>query len=119
MPKKYCKGCDIDTNKTHTISHAQIFKGDRMVASNHYFQQEGRNASFDACSDPEYVDNMSSYMDGMVPIFTLWDMGCDESWLDGCTGCEGCCNLGGSSVAFEDIKLQSAQLSPSKYVRDL
>merc|ERR550519_2692673 len=53
MPNKYCKGCDIDTNKTHTISHAQIFNGDRMVASNHYFQQEDRNASFDACSDPE------------------------------------------------------------------
>ena len=27
-----------------------------------------------------------------------WDMGCDESWLDGCTGCGGCCDLGAAQV---------------------
>ena len=27
-----------------------------------------------------------------------WDMGCDESWLDGCTSCGGCCDLGAAQV---------------------
>ena len=55
----------------------------------------------------------------IVPVFSLWDMGCDESWLDGCTGCGGCCNLAGSSVTFTNFELSSVRDSDIQELREL
>jgi len=118
-PHSYCRGCTIDTNNWHYISHSQIFSGDKMVTSNHYYEQDGKTATFDACGDPKYIEDMGYSLGGTVPCFSLWDMGCDETWLDGCTGCGGCCDLGGASATFTNFQLESVKLSPSKYVRDL
>merc|ERR1712050_603984 len=80
----------IDTQRTYRISHAQTMDGDYLAVSQ-----------------------------DTLGVFSLWDMGCDESWLDGCTGCGGCCNLAGSSVTFSNFALTSAKDSHLKEVRDL
>ena len=55
----------------------------------------------------------------IVAVFSLWDMGCDETWLDGCTGCGGCCNLAGSSVTFSNFELTPASQSHVQEIREL
>jgi len=109
----------IDTQRTYRISHAQIMDGDYLAVSQHTLEQEGRTASFSACNNPDSMKWMGYDMKDIVGVFSLWDMGCDESWLDGCTGCGGCCNLAGSSVTFSNFALTSAKDSHLKEVRDL
>ena len=55
----------------------------------------------------------------IVAVFSLWDMGCDESWLDGCTGCGGCCDLASASVTFSNFELSSAKQSSVPEIREL
>ena len=64
--------------------------GDYLAQSFHHFEQEGRTASFNACNNAEYMKWMGYDLHDIVAVFSLWDMGCDETWLDGCTGCGGC-----------------------------
>merc|ERR1719466_74051 len=119
IPGQYCRGCTIDTNRFHYISHSQIYNGDEMVKSNHFYEQDGKSATYDACGDANYVKNMGYSLHGTVPVFSLWDMGCDESWLDGCTGCGGCCDLCGAQVTFTNFQLESAKFAPNPEVREL
>jgi len=116
---QYGRGRTIDTTRPYRISHAQIMDGDFLVASNHYFNQEGKSASFSACNDADYMKQMGYNMHGMVAVFSLWDMGCDESWLDGCTGCGGCCDLASASVTFSNFELVHAKDSQIEEVREL
>jgi hypothetical protein len=51
-----------------------------MVKSNHFYEQDGKSATYDACGDANYVKNMGYSLHGTVPVFSLWDMGCDETW---------------------------------------
>ena len=55
----------------------------------------------------------------IVAVFSLWDMGCDESWLDGCTGCGGCCDLASASVTFSNFELSPAKKSSVPDIREL
>ena len=55
----------------------------------------------------------------IVAVFSLWDMGCDESWLDGCTGCGGCCDLASASVTFSNFELSPAKQSSVPEIREL
>jgi len=119
IPGQYCRGCTIDTNRFHYISHSQIYNGEEMVKSNHFYEQDGKSATYDACGDANYVKNMGYSLHGTVPVFSLWDMGCDETWLDGCTGCGGCCDLGGAQVTFTNFQLESAKYAPNPEVRQL
>merc|ERR1719516_799099 len=116
---QYGRGRTIDTTKPYRISHGQIMDGDFMAASTHHFEQEGRTVSFNACNNPDYMKWFGYDLHDIVAVFSLWDMGCDESWLDGCTGCGGCCNLSGASVTFSNFQLSSAKESDIKEVRDL
>ena len=61
----------------------------------------------------------------IVAVFSLWHMGCDETWLDGCTGymsiimvltliinmirCNNCCDLASASVTFSNFELTHAR----------
>jgi len=116
---QYGRGRTIDTSRTYRISHGQIMDGDYLAASTHHFEQEGRTASFNACNNPDAMKWMGYDMHDIVGVFSLWDMGCDESWLDGCTGCGGCCNLAGASVTFSNFALSSAKDSKFPDVREL
>lgn len=116
---QYGRGRTIDTTKPYRISHASILSGELLQNSNHYFSQEGRSASFSACNDFNSMQYMGYDLHDIVAWFSLWDMGCDESWLDGCTGCGGCCNLGGSSVTFSNFELTHAKESDIPEVREM
>jgi len=116
---QYGRGRTIDTTRPYRISHAQIMDGDYLVASNHYFNQEGKSASFSACDNVEYMKWMGYDLHDIVAVFSLWDMGCDESWLDGCTGCGGCCDLASASVTFSNFELTHAKDSDIQEVREL
>jgi len=117
---QYGPGRTIDTSRPYRISHGQIMDGDLMAASTHHFEQEGRTASFNACQgNVDYMKWFGYDLHDIVAVFSLWDMGCDETWLDGCTGCGGCCNLDGASVTFTNFELTHAKDSHIKEVRDL
>lgn len=116
---QYGRGRTIDTNAPYYISHAQFMNGDKLHVSNHFFEQNGRTAQFNACDNEDYMQWMGYDLKAINGVFSLWDMGCDESWLDGCTGCGGCCNLSAASVSFYGFKLESLYKSPNPYVRDL
>jgi len=116
---QYGMGRTIDTSRTYRINHAQIMDGDYLAVSQHTLEQEGRTASFSACNNPDSMKWMGYDLHDIVAVFSLWDMGCDESWLDGCTGCGGCCDLGGSSVTFTNFAVSNAKDSHIKEVRDL
>jgi len=93
--------CTINTNKPFLVSHFQ--DGNH---ANIWMQQEGREASFDFCSDGGYCSNMAQSYDGMVFSASLWGgPGIDMGWLDGMTGCWGDCDIGGSSVTFSGFNL--------------
>merc|ERR1711951_83866 len=56
--------------------------------------------------------------DGIVAAFSLWGgPDIDMGWLDGCTGCGGTCNLGGSSVTWTNFALDANKNSPNPKVR--
>ena len=65
------------------------------------------------------VERLGYDLHDIVAVFSLWDMGCDESWLDGCTGCGGCCDLAGSSVTFSNFELSPAKKSSVPEIREL
>merc|ERR1719500_1518915 len=46
IPGQYCRGCTIDTNRFHYISHSQIYNGEEMVKSNHFYEQDGKSATY-------------------------------------------------------------------------
>ena len=93
--------------------------GDYLARSFHHFEQDGKSANFDACNNFDYMKWMGYDLHDIVAVFSLWDMGCDESWLDGCTGCGGCCNLAGSSVTFSNFELTHARESNIPEIRDM
>merc|ERR1711874_614908 len=69
-------------------------------------EQDGREHTFDICNDAGYISNMASSYGGMVYSGSLWGGGgIDMNWLDGMTGCDGECNIDGSSVKFSNFKL--------------
>merc|ERR1711892_1233828 len=109
---------NFDTQRTFRINHAQIMDGDYLAVSSHTLEQEGRQASFTACNNPDSMKWMGYDLRDIVAVFSLWDMGCDESWLDGCTGCGGCCDLNGASVEFSNFAMSSAKDSHLQEVRD-
>merc|ERR1712121_400254 len=116
---QYGRGRTIDTGKSYRISHGQVMNGDYLAESFHHFEQEGRTASFNACNNGEYMKWMGYDLHDIVAVFSLWDMGCDESWRDGCTGCGGCCDLAGSSVTFSNFELTPARESHVPEIREL
>jgi len=115
----YGQGKQINTQGPITISHAQIRGGDGlMAASNTWFQSGGNTADYNACNDPNYVKNMGYSLEGIVAAFSLWGgPDIDMGWLDGCTGCGGTCNLGGSSVTWKNFALAPTKESPNPKVR--
>merc|ERR1712189_140440 len=82
---QYGHGRTIDTGKPYRISHAQIMNGELMATSSHHFSQEGRTANFNACNQPS-MGYIGYDLHDIVAVFSLWPMGCDATWLDGCTG---------------------------------
>ena len=90
-----------------------------MAASTHHFEQEGRTASFNACNNGDYMKWFGYDLHDIVAVFSLWHMGCDETWLDGCTGCGDCCDLAGASVSFSNFELTHAKESHIPEVREL
>jgi len=98
--------CTINTNKPFTVSHTQERGGTTMSSVNNWFSQEGRTASFNVCSDPNYVTNMGYSLEGIVFSASLWGgPGIDMSWLDGMTGCQGECDMSQSSVTFSNFAI--------------
>ena len=85
---QYGRGRTIDTSRTYRISHGQVMDGDYLARSFHHLEQDGKTASFDACGNYDYMKWMGYDLHDIVAVFSLWDMGCDEQWLDGCTGKE-------------------------------
>merc|ERR1711874_754399 len=72
-------------------------------------EQDGREHTFDICNDAGYISNMASSYGGMVYSGSLWGGGgIDMDWLDGMTGCNGECNIDGSSVSFSNFALKDA-----------
>ena len=65
------------------------------------------------------VPNLRYDLHDIVAVFSLWDMGCDESWLDGCTGCGGCCDLASAAVTFSNFELGHARDSDIQEIRDM
>ena len=120
--------------------------GDFLAVSSHHLAQEGRTASFNACNNPDYMKWFGYDLHDIVAVFSLWDMvshrahttnitmfytvnffltmrypmqGCDESWLDGCTGCGGCCDLSSASVTFSNFQLSPARESDIPQMKEL
>jgi len=116
---QYGRGRTIDTSKPYRISHGQVMDGDFMAASTHHFEQEGRTASFNACNNGDYMKWFGYDLHDIVAVFSLWHMGCDEIWLDGCTGCGDCCDLSSASVSFSNFELTHAKESHIPEVREL
>jgi hypothetical protein len=76
-----------------------------MTNVNVHFSQEGRTADFNVCGG-DYVKWMGYSLNGIVFVASLWGWGgYDVSWLDGMTGCQGDCQLQGSSVTFKNFAL--------------
>merc|ERR1712127_886091 len=93
--------CTINTNRPFTVSHFQ-----NGQQANIWMSQDGKEASFDFCSDGGYCSKMAQSYDGMVFSASLWGgNGINMDWLDGMTGCGGECNIGGSSVSFSNFAL--------------
>jgi len=93
--------CKINTNKPFLVSHFQ--DGNQ---ANIWMQQDGKEASFDFCSDGGYCSAMAQSYGGMVFGASLWGGGgINMDWLDGMTGCGGECNLAGSNVKFSGFNL--------------
>merc|ERR1711872_253064 len=93
--------CTINTNRPFLVPH---FQNDQQA--NIWMQQDGREASFDFCSDAGYAGRMAQSYDGMVFSASLWGgNGINMDWLDGMTGCWGECNIAGSSVTFSNFNL--------------
>merc|ERR1711915_683697 len=93
--------CTINTNRPFTVSHFQ-----NSQQANIWMSQDGREASFDFCSDGGYCSKVAQSYGGMVFSASLWGGGgIDMGWLDGMTGCWGECNIGGSSVTFSNFAL--------------
>merc|ERR1712038_1876747 len=112
-------GRTIDTNQPILVSHAQVRGGDGLMsASNTWLNSNGKTADWNACGDSNYVKNMGYSLEGIVAAFSLWGgPDIDMGWLDGCTGCGGTCNLGGSSVTWTNFALESNKNSPNPKVR--
>jgi len=118
---QYGPGRMIDTNNKFRLSHAQITGSDGlMTTSNHWMQSGSSTTDYNACGDSNYVHNMGYSLNGIVAAFSLWGgPDIDMGWLDGCTGCGGTCNLGGSSVTWTNFELGSTKNSPNPKIRDL
>jgi len=115
---QYGRGRTIDTTRPYRISHSQVMSGETLQSSTHYFSQEGRTASFSACNNHDYMQWMGYDLHDIVAVFSLWHMGCDETWLDGCTGCGDCCDLASASVTFSNFELTHARESSIPEVRE-
>jgi hypothetical protein len=116
---QYGRGRTIDTSRSYRISHGQVMSGDFLAQSYHHFQQDGKTAGFNACNNFDYMKYMGYDLHDIVAVFSLWDMGCDETWLDGCTGCGGCCDLANSAVTFSNFAIGSAKESDIPEIREL
>merc|ERR1712172_240231 len=116
---QYGPGRTIDTNQPILVSHAQVRGGDGLMsASNTWLNSNGKTADWNACGDSNYVKNMGYSLEGIVAAFSLWGgPDIDMGWLDGCTGCGGTCNLGGSSVTWTNFALEANKNSPNPKVR--
>merc|ERR1712107_516341 len=116
---QYGPGRTIDTNQPILVSHAQVRGGDGLMsASNTCLNSNGKTADWNACGDSNYFKNMGYSLEGIVAAFSLWGgPDIDMGWLDGCTGCGGTCNLGGSSVTWTNFALESNKNSPNPKVR--
>jgi len=116
---QYGPGRTIDTNQPIIVSHAQVRGGDGLMsASNTWLNSNGKTADWNACGDSNYVKNMGYSLEGIVAAFSLWGgPDIDMGWLDGCTGCGGTCNLGGSSVTWTNFALDANKNSPNPKVR--
>merc|ERR1719175_428022 len=88
-----------------------------MATSSHHFSQEGRTANFNACNQPS-MGYIGYDLHDIVAVFSLWHMGCDATWLDGCTGCNNCCDLASASVTFSNFELTHARDSDIPEVRE-
>merc|ERR1712058_163544 len=96
--------CTINTNKWYGLSH---FQNEHTATIT--MEQDGREYTFDICTDGGYVSNMASSYGGMVYSGSLWGgNGIDMGWLDGMTNCPGECNIDGSSVSFSNFALKDA-----------
>jgi len=118
---QYGPGKKINTDHSFTISHAQVRGEDGLMSvANSWLQSGGSTTDFNACGDQNYVHNMGYSLEGIVAAFSLWggpDINMD--WLDGCTGCGGTCNLGGSSVTWTNFNLAPTKESPNPKIRNL
>merc|ERR1712123_383386 len=91
--------CTINTNKWYGLKH---FQNEHTATIT--LEQDGKEYTFDICSDAGYVSNMATSYGGMVYSGSLWGGGgIDMGWLDGMTGCGGECNIDGSSVSFSNF----------------
>jgi len=93
--------CTINTNKPFRISSFQ----NSSVAFTQ-MEQEGRSTRFDLCHQPVLSTIAQSSFSGMVFSTSLWsypDGGHGMDWLDGMTGCQGPCDIDGSSAIFTDF----------------
>jgi len=91
--------CTINTNKPFRISSFQ----NSTVAFNQ-LEQEGRTTGFDLCHQPVLSTIAASSFNGMVFSAALWGSP-GMGWLDGMTGCQGECDIDGSSVTFTNFAL--------------
>ena len=102
----YGPGKTIDTNKPFTLSVSFITSNDTLTTLNNYFWQEGRSIQFNSCN-PNYLQWMGKSLPGITVVMSLWGTGAGGmSWLDGKSGCQGGCNVGGSRVTFSNIVVE-------------
>merc|ERR1711971_13142 len=88
------------------------------VSLKHLAELEWQDSRLERLCDSNYVKNMGYSLEGIVAAFSLWGgPDIDMGWLDGCTGCGGTCNLGGSSVTWTNFALEANKNSPNPKVR--
>ena len=106
----YCPDghCTINTSQKFNVSHTQGVGGGVMNDFKQSFKQGSKSYHFDACSKGDYLKWMGMSLHGIVFAASLWGgPNIDMHWLDGMTGCQEHCNLGGASVTWSNFKLES------------
>jgi len=111
-PKGFCPNaeCTIDTRKPFRIHQKyEASREGKLIRIANRLVQDGRTFSWDACTDPAYLETMTSALSNkMTMVFQLWgDSYENMSWLDKKTGCRGACNANSTEVTFSDIVVNS------------
>merc|ERR1712198_158620 len=102
----------------HVLFHYCNFRWDIIISfpATTFLKRAGLPTSMRAISPPWAT--LDTICTTLSPFFSLWHMGCDATWLDGCTGCNNCCDLAPASVTFSNFELTHARDSDIPEVRE-